>query len=67
MWWGPRCTVPSSCCQLIPITSSPCAQDAKGMNYVQTVDFVRVGLASSVFAYSLVVTVGYGLMLLIGW
>ena len=42
-------------------------QDAKGINYVQTVDFVRVGLASSVFAYGMVVTVGYGLMLRLGW
>ena len=42
-------------------------EDAKGVNYVQTADFLRVGVASSVVAYGLILTVGYGISMLIGW
>ena len=42
-------------------------EDAKGLNYVQTADFLRVGVASSVFTYGVIVTLGYGIMLLVGW
>lgn len=42
-------------------------EDATGKNYVNTLDFVWVGVPSSVFAYIIVVTVGYFLMLLIGF
>ena len=43
-------------------------EDSRGLNYVSTVDFLKVGLLGSMFAYLLVVTLGYGVMEYgIGW
>ncbi|KAK9798599.1 hypothetical protein WJX73_006781 [Symbiochloris irregularis] len=43
-------------------------EDARGVNYINTVDFLKVGLLGSVFAYVLVVTLGVSVMLYgIGW
>lgn len=43
-------------------------EDQTGTNYLTTGDFLRVGVPASVVAYSLVVTLGYGLMRFVnGW
>lgn len=43
-------------------------EDQTGQNYLTTGDFLLVGVPSSIAAYCLVVTVGYGLMkYAIGW
>ena len=38
-----------------------------GQPYLATSDFVRVGIPSSVVACMTIVTLGYGLMTLLGW
>lgn len=42
-------------------------EDSTGNQIVNTVDFVMVGVPSSIFAYGVIVTLGYALMLMIGF
>ena len=42
-------------------------EDSKGLNYVATGDFLKVGIPGSLLAYSLIMTMGYSIMLLLGW
>lgn len=42
-------------------------EDPTGQNYVNTGDFLSVGLPSSLVAYVLVVTVGYQLGMFLGF
>ncbi|GAX73558.1 hypothetical protein CEUSTIGMA_g1009.t1 [Chlamydomonas eustigma] len=54
----------------LPISGFPNMQavsldDGMGQNYVSTIDFLMVGVPSSVLAYFVIVSVGYSLMLLV--
>ena len=42
-------------------------EDATGNTYVDTVDFLKVGILGSVVAFVVVITLGYGLMILVGF
>ena len=43
-------------------------EDSRGLNYVSTIDFLKVGLLGSIMAYILIVTLGYVIMeYAIGW
>lgn len=42
-------------------------EDATGANYVGTADFLAVGVPGSVLAYGIIISVGYGLMLAVGF
>uniref|UniRef100_A0A7S0WPN7 SPX domain-containing protein n=1 Tax=Chlamydomonas leiostraca TaxID=1034604 RepID=A0A7S0WPN7_9CHLO len=56
----------------LPVSGFPNMQavsleDSTGQTFVNTLDFVKVGVPSSVFAYGVIVTVGYSLMKLVGF
>ena len=43
-------------------------EDSRGLNYINTIDFLKVGLLGSIVAYLLIVTLGYSIMFFgIGW
>ena len=42
-------------------------EDATGKTYVNTLDFLKVGLLGSVIAYAVVITLGYSLMIVVGF
>lgn len=42
-------------------------EDSTGQNYVSTIDFIKCGIPGSGFAAAIIMTVGYGMMRLIGW
>jgi di/tricarboxylate transporter len=42
-------------------------EDPTGLNYVNTSDFLRVGILGSIMAYGIILSVGYGLMLAVGF
>jgi di/tricarboxylate transporter len=42
-------------------------EDATGQTFVATNDFLVAGVPSSVLAYSVIVTLGYGLMKVVGF
>ena len=43
-------------------------EDSRGVNYVNTLDFLKVGLLGSIMAYLLIITLGYVIMAYgIGW
>lgn len=51
-----------------PNMTAVALEDSRGLNYVSTIDFLKVGLLSSVMAYVLIVTLGYSIMaFVIGW
>ncbi|KAF8065942.1 SPBC3B8.04c [Scenedesmus sp. PABB004] len=50
-----------------PNMNAVALEDSTGVNYVDTGDFLKVGLAGSVAAYGLIVSAGYGLMLAVGF
>lgn len=51
-----------------PNMNAVALEDSKGINYLTTIDFFKVGLLSSLIAYGLIVTLGYGIMYYgIGW
>lgn len=56
----------------LPVSSFPnmnaiSLEDPTGLNYVTTLDFLKVGVPSSIAAYLIITSVGYALMRLIGW
>jgi di/tricarboxylate transporter len=42
-------------------------EDATGQNYIDTVDFLKVGVLGSVMAYAIIISIGYVLMLAVGF
>jgi di/tricarboxylate transporter len=42
-------------------------EDATGVNYVNTADFLKVGILGSVMAYGIIISVGYVIMMAIGF
>lgn len=42
-------------------------EDSTGLNYVNTADFLKVGVLGSIMAYALIISVGYGLMIAVGF
>ena len=42
-------------------------EDGAGNQYVGTLDFLAVGVPGSVAAYGIIVTLGYGLMRMVGF
>ena len=42
-------------------------EDATGANYVDTLDFLKVGVPGSILAYGTIVSVGYVLMRAVGY
>jgi di/tricarboxylate transporter len=42
-------------------------EDATGQNYIATVDFLKVGVLGSVMAYGIIISIGYVLMLAVGF
>jgi di/tricarboxylate transporter len=55
----------------LPVSSFPnmnavCIENDAGKCYLSTVDFMRVGLPSSVVVWGVCMTIGYGLMLTLG-
>lgn len=43
-------------------------EDATGRTYVKTLDFLKVGVLSSIITYLVIVTVGYFMMVYVnGW
>jgi hypothetical protein len=42
-------------------------EDSTGINYVNTLDFLKVGILSSIMAYGIIISVGYGLMIAVGF
>lgn len=42
-------------------------EDSTGNQIVNTVDFLMVGVPSSIFAYGVIATLGYALMMLVGF
>ncbi|KAJ9505749.1 hypothetical protein QJQ45_029250 [Haematococcus lacustris] len=42
-------------------------EDSTGQTYVGALDFIKVGVPSSILAYAVIITVGYSLMLIIGF
>ena len=42
-------------------------EDATGVNYVGTVDFLVIGVPSSLVTYGMVVAIGYPIMLWLGF
>lgn len=42
-------------------------EDPTGVNYVNTADFLRVGILGSVMAYGIIISVGYLLMMAVGF
>lgn len=42
-------------------------EDPTGLNYVNTADFLKVGILGSVMAYGIIISVGYGLMMAVGF
>jgi phosphate transporter len=49
-----------------PNMTAVALEDKTGKNYVGTKDFLRVGIASSVGAFVIIVTLGYGIMMRLG-
>ena len=56
---GPVCRFPNM--------TAVSLEDSKGLNYVSTTDFLKVGILGSFMAYGLILTLGYSIMMLIGW
>jgi phosphate transporter len=50
-----------------PNMNAVALEDPTGVNYVDTVDFLKVGVPGSVLTYGLIVTVGYWLMRAVGY
>mmetsp|Transcript_31205 Transcript_31205/g.69392 ORF Transcript_31205/g.69392 Transcript_31205/m.69392 type:complete len:781 (-) Transcript_31205:655-2997(-) len=48
-----------------PNMNAVALEDPAGVNYVNTLDFIKVGVPSSVLAYGVIVSVGYALMLVV--
>lgn len=42
-------------------------EDATGQNYIDTVDFLKVGVLGSIMAYAIIISIGYVLMLAVGF
>ncbi|GBF95096.1 low-affinity phosphate transporter [Raphidocelis subcapitata] len=49
-----------------PNMNAVALEDPTGVNYVDTIDFLKVGVPGSVLAYWIIVTVGYGIMRAVG-
>lgn len=49
-----------------PNMNAVALEDPTGVNYVDTVDFLKVGVPGSVLTYGIIVTAGYGLMRAVG-
>ena len=56
---GPKCRFPNM--------TAVSLEDSKGLNYESTVDFLIVGIPGSILSYALILTLGYSVMMLIGW
>jgi phosphate transporter len=50
-----------------PNMNAVALEDPTGVNYVATVDFLKVGVLGSVMAYGVIISVGYVLMLAVGF
>lgn len=50
-----------------PNMNAVALEDPTGSNYVDTSDFLKVGLLGSVMAYGIIISVGYGLMMAVGF
>jgi di/tricarboxylate transporter len=50
-----------------PNMNAVALEDPTGVNYVDTVDFLKVGVPGSVMVYWLIVSVGYVLMRAVGY
>jgi phosphate transporter len=61
-----------SCAMGLPVSGFPnmtaiALEDATGKTYVKVLDFIRVGLPSSAIGWVVVMTLGYALMVAIGY
>ena len=50
-----------------PNMNAVALEDATGANYVDTLDFLKVGVPGSILAYGTIVSVGYVLMRAVGY
>jgi phosphate transporter len=50
-----------------PNMNAVALEDPTGVNYVDTTDFLKVGVPGSVAVYGIIVTLGYGLMRAVGY
>ncbi|KAI8465297.1 MAG: low-affinity phosphate transporter [Monoraphidium minutum] len=50
-----------------PNMNAVALEDPTGVNYVDTSDFLKVGVPGSVLVYGVIVTIGYGLMRAVGF
>lgn len=48
-----------------PNMNAVALEDATGVNYVSTADFLRAGIPSSIFAFGIIISLGYWMMLLV--
>jgi di/tricarboxylate transporter len=50
-----------------PNMNAVALEDPTGQNYVDTMDFLKVGVPGSILTYLVIITLGYGLMVTIGF